>query len=290
VRASSDAIRARTPDAGSAAPGGRDRARRSVGSATTRADADELDEGGSAHCRSSKSSATGPCSASARRRRATRRTAPLSARVGPSSSPRRWSIRGSTKSRSSSSVTNVASDVRTFSRADPGSSPSTIRRAYEPSPRAPSTRRPRRTRDSGRDATRRFLEPVHVLVELPAEPRLADAGDPVTDECALLLVRRRVEELLDEAKLAVAADERRLEACGSQCAAAPAATRRARQSCTARLSPSARASRRRRRRSRPRRTLGRFADEDRPGSAPTGCARRCSRGRRRPCPGPRRRA
>ena len=54
---------------------------------------------------------------------------------------------------------------------------------------------------------------VEVLVELPREPRLADAGDAGhRDEVRLLLVRGGVEELLDLAQLAVAADERRLEA------------------------------------------------------------------------------
>ena len=57
-----------------------------------------------------------------------------------------------------------------------------------------------------------FLEPVHVLEELPAEPGLADACDPRDrDEVRALLVGGRVEELLDEPQLPVATDERRLE-------------------------------------------------------------------------------
>ena len=53
---------------------------------------------------------------------------------------------------------------------------------------------------------------VEVLVELPREPRLADAGDAgQRDEVRLVLVRRGVEEVLDLAKLAIAADERRFE-------------------------------------------------------------------------------
>ena len=56
-------------------------------------------------------------------------------------------------------------------------------------------------------------DPVEVLVELPREPRLADAGDAGhRDEVRLALVGAGVEEVLDLAKLAVAPDERRLEA------------------------------------------------------------------------------
>ena len=56
-------------------------------------------------------------------------------------------------------------------------------------------------------------EPVDVLLELPGEPRLADAGDAVDrDELRAALVGGGVEELLDEPQLAVSADERRLEA------------------------------------------------------------------------------
>ena len=64
-------------------------------------------------------------------------------------------------------------------------------------------------------------EAVDVLLELPGEARLADAGDPDDrEEVRLLLVGRAVEELLDEAQLAVAADERRLEPGGASLAAA----------------------------------------------------------------------
>ena len=55
-------------------------------------------------------------------------------------------------------------------------------------------------------------EPVEVLVELPAEPRLADAGDPDDrDELRLSLLGAGVVELLHESQLAVATDEWRLE-------------------------------------------------------------------------------
>ena len=55
-------------------------------------------------------------------------------------------------------------------------------------------------------------QPVDVLEELPGQARLADAGDARDrDELRLLLVRGAVEQLLDQAQLAVAADEGRLE-------------------------------------------------------------------------------
>ena len=58
-----------------------------------------------------------------------------------------------------------------------------------------------------------FLDAVHVLEELPPEPRLADPGDAGHgDELRAPLVDRGVEELLDETKLAVPPDEGRLEA------------------------------------------------------------------------------
>ena len=56
-------------------------------------------------------------------------------------------------------------------------------------------------------------EAVEVLVELPRQPRLADAGDAHgRDEVRRLLVGGGVEELLHEAQLAIPSDERRLEA------------------------------------------------------------------------------
>ena len=53
---------------------------------------------------------------------------------------------------------------------------------------------------------------VEVLVELPGEARLADAGDSGDGhQVGAAVVRRRVEEVLDQLELAVAADERGLE-------------------------------------------------------------------------------
>ena len=55
-------------------------------------------------------------------------------------------------------------------------------------------------------------KPVDVLLELPGEPRLPDAGDADDrDQLRLALLGGSVEQLLDQAHLAVAPDERRLE-------------------------------------------------------------------------------
>jgi hypothetical protein len=55
-------------------------------------------------------------------------------------------------------------------------------------------------------------DPVEVLLELPREARLADAGDADDrDEVRLTLLRRAVEVFLDQAQLACPAHERRLE-------------------------------------------------------------------------------
>ena len=57
-----------------------------------------------------------------------------------------------------------------------------------------------------------LFDAVEVLVELPGEPGLADAGDSGDrDELSPALVGADVEELLDLAELPVAADERRFE-------------------------------------------------------------------------------
>jgi hypothetical protein len=58
----------------------------------------------------------------------------------------------------------------------------------------------------------RLGDSVEVLVELPRQARLADAGDPGRgDEVRLPVVRGGVEELLHEPELPVAPHERRLE-------------------------------------------------------------------------------
>ena len=68
------------------------------------------------------------------------------------------------------------------------------------------------------------------------EARLADPGDADHgDELRALLVGSRVEQLLDEPELAVAADERRLERrpCGPRprCARRPASARQSWHGC-----------------------------------------------------------
>jgi hypothetical protein len=52
---------------------------------------------------------------------------------------------------------------------------------------------------------------VEVLVELPREPRLADASDPGQGHDIRVPLRRAVEEFVDVLELALAADERRVE-------------------------------------------------------------------------------
>ena len=60
-------------------------------------------------------------------------------------------------------------------------------------------------------------KPVHVLEELPREPRLAYTGDPDDrHEMRRAFVDGAVEELLHQTQFAVAADERRLEPFGFQ--------------------------------------------------------------------------
>jgi hypothetical protein len=62
---------------------------------------------------------------------------------------------------------------------------------------------------------------VDVLLELPGEAGLADASDPDHgDEVCLLLLRACVKELLDQAELALPADEGGLEALGFERAGA----------------------------------------------------------------------
>ena len=67
---------------------------------------------------------------------------------------------------------------------------------------------------------RELRDAVEVLVELPGEARLADAGDAGDgDEVRAPAALAVVEEVLDQPQLAVAADERRLEALRLQRAA-----------------------------------------------------------------------
>ena len=148
--------------------------------------------------------------------------------------PSRCASRGSSHARSSGSGTcwldGGAQLRRARSRrlvlADP-------RPACAPSPRAPSRRRPRRRRGSGRGATRPPRRGRRCTSRTPRRGATCRCRRSRSTEtrCALRSSARRVEELLDEAQLAVAADERRLEA-RRRCSAPPraAVTRSARQS------------------------------------------------------------
>ena len=111
-------------------------------------------------------------------------------------------------------------------RCGPGSSP-TSSVSSRPRARAdhlaqrPEGDRPRRTTASGPRATTRLDDAVDVLEELPGEAALADARlARDRDEPDPALARRRVEQVLEQAQLRVAADERRLEALVATAAAA----------------------------------------------------------------------
>ena len=138
----------------------------------------------------------------------------LLAARGPSSSPSRCSMRGSTKRRSSSSATNSRdggdellgrADARLLALGDARAHPHHLRERPEGDTLAVGEAAPAVPPDE-------LLDAVHVLEVLPAETRLADAGDADDgDEVRALLVGGRVEELLHQPKLAVAPDEGRLE-------------------------------------------------------------------------------
>ena len=168
---------------------------------------------GSAQCRSSKTSTTGavwpPC---ARRTCARRRTAASDADAGLDAQQRQQ--RRLDPARSSASGTRCARPSRRPSRAW--------------SPRRRSRRRPARPRTispsaqkvmpspygglSGRRATRRLDQAVDVLQELPRQPALADAGRADdAHQPRPPLAAGGVEQVLEQAQLVVAADERRLE-------------------------------------------------------------------------------
>ena len=125
--------------------------------------------------------------------------------------------------------------TRGASRArSPAPRPRQFRRGLRTMSASAQRRRPRRRRGSGRECHQTVLgETVHVLLELPREPRLADAGDPDDrDEVGAAVLGGRVEELLHEPELAVAAHERRLEpGRPSRTPDEPPITRTARQSC-----------------------------------------------------------
>ncbi len=171
----------------------------------------------SAHWRSSKSSTHAALRRRAARRRA--RQAPKSSswsrRRRGRSRPSRWASRGSSHARSSASGdVLVERGVQLRERRVAAPPPRRSAPACAPSRRAPSRPRLRRRRGSGRGAsTTSSTSPSTYFSNSQREPRLADAGDADDrHELRAPLLGRRVEQLLDEAELAVAADERRLEA------------------------------------------------------------------------------
>ena len=98
--------------------------------------------------------------------------------------------------------------ARRRARAASAAGPGSPRRARRRPP-------PRRTTGSGRCASGSGSQAVGVLLELPRQAGLADAGLAVHDQQRRTVgLLDAVEELLDQAQLAVAADERRLEAVG----------------------------------------------------------------------------
>ena len=125
----------------------------------------------------------------------------------------------------------------------------------------------------------RLDQAVDVLQELPGEPALADAGRADDrDEAGPPLAGRRVEEVLEQAQLVVAADERRLERLASGSAPPRSATTRsARHAGTGRALPLSDLLAGRLEGDRLRgRALGRLADEDASRAArPTGGGWRC---------------
>ena len=170
----------------------------------------------SAHWRSSKTRTTTPCSAT--RSKKTRQAAKSDSRSGRSSaslasSPSSWSRRGSIQRRSVSSGTRSASVRGQLGRARPG-----LVRLGDAGPAADHLgERP----EADPFAVRRgaALVPVddlghavHVLLELPDQPALADpalADD--RDQAWTPLGARGEVEVLEHAELGSATDERRLE-------------------------------------------------------------------------------
>ena len=135
--------------------------------------------------------------------------------------------------------------------------------------------------------------PVEVLLELPREPGLADPTDADhRDEARPTLVRGGVEPLLHQSELGVTSHERRLERRrGHHPSSEAHDADRPPQIDGLRLPLQLVRTRPPRTRSPPR-SLASWPRRrrPRPGERPPGSARPCSRGRRRPCPAPRRRA
>ena len=168
----------------------------------------------SAQWRSSKTMTTCPARRSARRRCARRRTAPRCPRPGPPQPRAGPARRGSIQRRSASSGTHCAT-------ASPHLGPGRgVVVGLEQAAAAADHLAERPEGDAlavGGDAAvvpvDRLDEAVDVLQELPGQAALADARRPDDrHEAGPPLAGRRVEEVLEQAQLLVAADEWRLEA------------------------------------------------------------------------------
>ena len=176
----------------------------------------------SAQCMSSKTSTTGAVSLirSKKSRQAENRSARST--CGRSPRPSRWRSSGSTHSRSPWSVICSSTAAASFARRallglvlrDPRPHPHHLGQRPEGDALAVGEAAAAVPPDDVGEA-------VDVLLELPREPRLADAGDADDrGERRPPVVARGVEEVLDEAELAVAPDERRLERARPSLAAA----------------------------------------------------------------------
>ena len=136
-------------------------------------------------------------------------------------------------------------------------------------------------------------QPVEVLLELPRQARLADPRRPHdAHEARLPLACAGVEQVLEQAQLLVPPDERRLERLAAVAAAdAPPRPERPARPAPAPACPSGSGRRPARRRWPPTRPAASPRPRARfPGPPRTGGGSRCSRGRRRPCPGSARRS
>ena len=177
---------------------------------------------GSAHCRSPNTRTVRPAAPAARRRSARRQKV---ARIGRCEPPRgRADVRGAAppsaappgraRKRRRSAVELLARAVGCLVLGDPGAHPDHLGE--------------RRVGDSVAVAEAAPAVPpdhlgqsVHVLLELPGQPRLADAGNADDrEQPCLALLRGGMQELLEHAQLAVATDEGRLEAGRTQRATA----------------------------------------------------------------------
>ena len=175
----------------------------------------------SAHCMSSNASTVGYTSAS--RSKNVRQAANRSSRPNalPSSRPIRCATRGSTNRRSSGIGDVLVEHLGQLGQgrrgalvlADPAAHPHHV--GQRPVGHALAV-----GEAAAAVPVDDLGQAVEVLVELPGQPRLADPRDPGhRDQVGPPLLGAGMEQVLDLAQLAVAADERRLEPLGLECAA-----------------------------------------------------------------------